>query len=199
MMNFADDNTPHATEETIDILLLNLHKDTSVLIKWFKDNYFCMNADKCHLLTCNYDKDVLLIVENEIIDCSNSVKLLGITIDKKNNFNEHVTKICKKVSAKLHALARISNFISHDKLRLLMKSFVESQFSYCPLVWMFHSRALNNCINKLHERGLRLVYKDLHLTFDELLRKDGSFTIHHRNCRNLQLKCIKFIIISHHL
>ena len=188
MTNFADDNTPHTAEETIDILLLNLHKDTSVLTKWFKDNYFCMNADKCHLLVCNYDKDVSLIGESEIIDCRNAIKLLGITIDKKLNFNEHVTKICKKVSAKLHALARISNFRTHDRLRLLMKSFVEFQFSYCPLVWMFHSRALNNLINKLDERGLRLVYKDLDFTFDELLRKDGSFTIHHRN-----------IIISHHL
>ena len=105
-----------------------------------------MNADKCHLLVCNYDKDVSLIVDREIIDCSNSVKLLGITIDTKLNFNEHVTKICKKVSSKFQALASISNFMSHDKLRLLMKSFVESQFSYCLLVWMFHSRALNNRI-----------------------------------------------------
>ena len=152
MTNFADDNTPHTTGETIDILLMNLQKGTSTLTKWFKDNYFCMNADKCHLLVCNNDKDVSLIVENEVIDCSNSVKLLGITTDKKLNFNEHVTKLCKKVSAKLHALARISHFTSHDKLRLPMKSFIESQFSYCPLVWMFHSRALNNRINKLHER-----------------------------------------------
>ena len=58
-----------------------------------------MNADKCHLLVCNYGKDVSLIVESEVIDCSNSVKCLGITIDKKLNFNEHVTKICKTVSA----------------------------------------------------------------------------------------------------
>ena len=145
MTNFAGDITPHTTEETIVILLLNLQKDTSVLTKWFKDNYLCMYAD--HLLICNYDKDVSLIVESEIIDCSNSVKLLGITIDKKLKFNERVTKICKKVSAKLHALVRISNFMSRDNLRLLVKSFVESQFSYCPLVWMFHSRALNNRIN----------------------------------------------------
>ena len=129
MTNFADDNTPHATEETIDIPLLNLHKDTTFLTKWFKDNYFCMNADKCHLRVCNYDKDDSIIVESEIIDCRNSVTLLGITIDKKLNFHEHVSKICKKVSAKLHALARISNFMNHDKLRLLMKSFVGSQFS----------------------------------------------------------------------
>ena len=133
MANFADDNTPYAIEETIDTLLLSICKDASILTKWFKDNFFRMNADKCHLLVCNYDKDVSLILENEVIDCSNSVKLLGITIDRKLNFNDHVSKLCKKVSTKLHALARISNIMSQDKLRLLLKSFIESQFSYCPL------------------------------------------------------------------
>ena len=120
-----------------------------------------------------------------------TVKLLGITIDKKLNFSEHISKLCKKVSSKLHALARISNFMYNDKLRLLMKSFIESQFSYCPLVWMFHSRSLNNCINRLHERGLRLVYKDPNLTFEELLRKDNSFTIHHRNLQKLATEMYK--------
>ena len=56
---------------------------------------------------------------------------------------------------------------------------------------MFHSRALNNRINKLHERGLRLVYKDTHLTFDELLRKDNSFAIHHRNLQKLATEMYK--------
>ena len=138
-------------------LLQNLYKDTSVLIKWFKDNYLQLNPDKCKLLISNYDKEISLILNNEIIECSSSVKLLGITLDNKLNFKEHISKLCKKVSAKLHALARISNFMSQDKLRVLMKSFVESQFSYCPLIWMFHSRTLNNRINKLHERALRLV------------------------------------------
>ena len=56
-----------------------------------------------------------------------------------------------------------------NKLRLLMKSFIESQFDYCPVIWMFHSRLLNNRINRLHERALRLVYKDSNLSFEELL------------------------------
>ena len=56
---------------------------------------------------------------------------------------------------------------------------------------MFHSRALNNRINRLHERALRLVYKDPHLTFEELLRKDNSFCIHHRNLQKLATEMYK--------
>ena len=136
-------------------------------------------------------KEVSIILENVIIDSSDSVKLLGITIDKKLNFNDHVSKLCKKVSTKLHALARVSKFMCQDKLMLLSKSFIESQFSYCPLVWMFHSRTLNNRINKLQERGFRLVYNDSHLTFEELLSKDNSYTIHHRNLQKLVTEMYK--------
>ena len=39
-----------------------------------------------------------------------------------------------------------------------MKSFIESQFGYCPLIWMFHSRGLNNKIIHLHEPSLGIVY-----------------------------------------
>ena len=58
-----------------------------------------------------------------------------------------------------------------------MKAFVESKFGYCPLVWMLRSRTLNNRINKLHERALRLVYKHDDCTFEELVEKDNSLTI----------------------
>ena len=63
-----------------------------------------------------------------------------------------------------------------------MKAFIESQFKCCPLVWMFHgNRGLNNAMNKIHERALRLIYSNTSSTYDELLEKDKSFKIHHRN------------------
>ena len=123
---------------------------------------------------------------------SQSVKLLGVKIDNEFKFKEHVTNICNKVSQKLHALARISSYMKVDKLRLILKAFIESQFQYCPLVWMFHSRALNNRINRLHERALRLVYRQPNLTFEELLIKDNAFSIHHRNLQKLVIEMYKF-------
>ena len=104
--NYADDNTPYTTDRKIDILLQKLYTDTSLLSIWFKDNFLQMNADKCHLLISNRDNDVSMILENEVIECNRSVKLLGVTIDNKLDFAEHISKLCKKVSSKLHALAR---------------------------------------------------------------------------------------------
>ena len=68
-----------------------------------------------------------------------------------------------------------------SKCKNLMKAFVTSQFNYCPLIWMFHSRELNNRITRIHERALRLVYQDNSLSFAELLEKNNSVTIHQRN------------------
>ena len=189
--NYADDTTPFTMDKTMDALLDSLEKDVSTIIKWFEHNYLKLNADKCHLLVSSHSKDIEINVGKEIIECENSVKLLGITLDNKLNFNEHVSNICKKVSKKIHALARISNFMCQNKLRVLMKAFIESQFGYCPLIWMFHSRTLNNRINRLHERALQLVYKNTNLTFQELLRKDNSFSIHQRNLQKLAIEMYK--------
>ena len=56
---------------------------------------------------------------------------------------------------------------------------------------MCHSRSLNTKINKLHERALRVVYKDDNLTFEQLLEKDNSVTVHHRNLRKLAVEMYK--------
>ena len=77
------------------------------------------------------------------------------------------------------------------KRKSLMKAFITSQFNYCPLIWMFHSRQLNNRINKIQERALRLVYKDNKLTFDDLLKLDNSVTIHQRNLQILATEIFK--------
>ena len=107
--------------------------------------------------------------------------MLGVNLEGRLNFDFHVNTLLKKASKKYHALAR-----EQKKRRILMNAFITSQFSYCPLVWMSHSRAMNNRINKIHEKALRLVYKDkTNLSLDDLLKKDKSVSIHQRNLQIL--------------
>ena len=75
--------------------------------------------------------------------------------------------------------------------RLVMKTFVFSQFNYCPLVWMCHSRKLNNKINRLQERALRIVYNDKSSTFYQLFEKHKSVIIHARNLQYLATEIFK--------
>ena len=74
-----------------------------------------------------------------------------------------------------------------------MKSFIESQFGYCSLIWMYHSRRLNNKINRLHERALRIVHRDYDNTFEELLSLDNSHTIYQRNLQKLAIEMYKVL------
>ena len=145
--------------------LLNGTKDKAgCVFSWFSVNYFKVNPKKSHFLS-TLNKQVDLNLDDLIIKTNKSQKLLVINIDHLFTFNEHVSKLCKKASQKLHAIARISSYLNKNKLRLIMNAFFSFQFGYCPFVWMFHNRRHNNKINRLHERMLRIVYKDYKSSF----------------------------------
>ena len=78
-----------------------------------------------------------------------------------------------------------------SKKRSILNAFILSQFSYFPLVWMFHSRKLNHRIYEIHERALRIVCNDHQCTFEELLERDNSFTIHERNLQKSTIEMFK--------
>ena len=118
-------------------------------------------------------------------------KLLASTIDRNLNFDDHAFTLCKKDGRKMSSLSRVSNYMSFGKKRLLLKAFVESQFGYCSLTWMFHSRKVNSKINHIHERTLRIVHKGNISSFEELLRKDKFFCIYHRNIQSLAIELFK--------
>ena len=114
-------------------------------------------------------------------------------MDNSLSFTEPVVDLCSKASQKLHALSRVAQIMRTGQRRVIMKAFINSQFGYCPLVWMFHSRILNNRINKIHERSLRLVYDDNLSSFEELLNKDDSFIIHESNIHTFAIELYKVV------
>ena len=72
-----------------------------------------------------------------------------------------------------------------------MNYFFDAQLNYYPLIWMLHSRCNNNKIKYLHERCLRLIYCDKNSSYEELVERDGSVFIHHRNTQNLATEIYK--------
>ena len=157
-------------ENTLQVLKGTEDK-AGCVFNWFSANYFKANPKKSHfLLTSN--EQVNLNLDDLIIKTSKSKKFLGINIDNFLTFNEHVSKLRKKASQKLHAIARISSYLNKNKLRLIMNAFFSSQFGYCPFFWIFHNKRHNSKINRLHERMLRVVYKDYKSSFAELLSED---------------------------
>ena len=191
--NYADDTTPYALD-LFDLKLENIAKlleeNADKLFDWFSNNYFKANPDKCHLLV-NTTGNIRINVRNETIITTQTKKLLGICFNSNFRFDDHVASLCKKASQKLNALTRVAQYMNLAQRRSIMKAFICSQFGYCPLVWMFHSTKINNRINSLHERALRVVYRDYKATFSELLSKDKSVTIHQRNLQLLATEIFK--------
>ena len=159
LANYADDTTPYDYDLELDKVIESLEKNIDKLFHWFSDNFLKANPDKCHLI--NTDENVALKIKNETVTNSSNEKLLGILFNNKFDFDEHVTSLCRKASQKLNALARVAQYMNLAQRRLIMNAFIFSQFGYCLLSWMFHSWKLSNRINNIHERALRIVYRDI--------------------------------------
>ena len=133
-------------------------------------------------------------------------KFLGIIIDRNLKLDQYILIQCKKAGRKIKALERVCTYLSLERSRTLMKAFVESQFVLFCFIWMFCQKSSNARINHLHKRALRIVYNDNESTFEDLLKKDNSVSIHYKNIRLLGIElyqvkipyqliqCLKFSI-----
>ena len=129
--NYADDMTIYVCGHKIEHIVSSLETDAQRLFKWFLDNNMKLNPDKCHLLIFG-EKNNNVSVQFGATTITESVeeKLLSVTLDKNLDFKNHVNTLCRKAGQKLHALARISNYVDVEKLRVMMNAFIISQFSY---------------------------------------------------------------------
>ena len=112
MCNYADDCSPYESSLSLNDTIQKLEDDCSHLINWYHNNYLKPNPDKWHLLLSKVGNEQFIIIENKKIMNSSEENILGVYFDNKLNFNHHLRKLCKKASLKLHALARLSSFMS---------------------------------------------------------------------------------------
>ena len=177
LYNYADDNFLSKPAPTINELVLHLKHDSKITIEWFRENAMQANPTKFQFMVISskdYVEIKISIDENTEITSEPHIKALGVTIDSKLNFSEHISIICKKAARQLNALARIARFLKTDSKMILYKSFVMSNFNYCPNVWHFCGKVNNNKLEKIQARALRILYKDYDSEYDELISKSNT-------------------------
>ena len=153
-----------------------------------------LNAKKCHYMCFGIGSENDDFVFDGIkLPNSCEEKILGVIIDNKLKFDPHIRNMCKKAAQKLGVLNRISSLLDPEKEKLVFNAVIKSHFSYCPLIWMFSSRRSNNLINRIHERSLRTVYNDTSSTFQELLQRNRSVSIHHKDIQTLTAEVFKVV------
>ena len=191
--NYAHDNTIFAFGKTFDEVTRKLQNGFLILDEWFFNNFLVLNSDKCQFMTLGTpNTPPNFKYKNIKIKNSASEKLLGVILYNKPDFKEHLNTICKKANLKLHALNRISRFLSPEQHVLIINAYIKSLFSYCPLARMFCYRRIMHKINKIHERSLRLLLKNYKDDFQDLLRCSGDISIHQRCINSLLTKVYKY-------
>ena len=148
------------------------------------------NPEKFQLSLFGIKEDHVLSIEIncDVIEMSDTVKLLGVTIDSKLRCNEHVKIICQKTSNKVKAFSRVVRYMEPQKASLLYNSFILTNFNYCPLIWMFCGKTMNDKVNSIHKCALRVLLNDYTSSFEELLHRNEEVTIHDKNLQKLMLE-----------
>ena len=188
--NFADDNTLYSCNKNLEYVFSNLKYDLRNVLDWFKINSMKTNPGKFQLMVLGL-KNIApfrLNVNGKIIPCSNEAKLLGITIVNELKFKKHLEDLCKKASYKLHALRRIRGCLTVEKARILANTFIDGQFNYASLIWMFAGKTLVNKICKVHHRTFQVVYNEYNKSYEELLQLNNNVSIHQRHLQYLPLE-----------
>ena len=131
LCNYADYTTMYSSDKNSNIVNGRLRHE------WLDVHYIVVNLDKRHFLTLDFNKAFPdFSIKNAIITNVTEEKILGIVIDNHLSFKSHMKKTCEKTNQKLSALARISKPITPTQRKKLTNSFINSQFTNCPLIWM---------------------------------------------------------------
>ena len=196
LYNYADDNTVSYSHKDIETLKETLISECLKLLKWFVDNQMQANPEKFQAISVG-KKTQSAMTNIEIADvsipCADHVKLLGIELDYKLDFDVQVTQICKKAARQLNVLQRLSNFLNEKSRFLIYKSFIQSNFNYCPLVWHFCSKTNTEKLEKIQYRALKIVFNDYVSNYATLLEKAQMPTLHISRLRCIAAEAYKCI------
>ena len=196
--NYANDNTLAYFSKTLSDLTGVLEEEARIALTWLKQNQMICNPEKFHAPlikkdqtnTCGEDVNI----QGKMIKSEETVKLLGIQLDYKLNFEQYISELCRKAASQLNVLKRLKQFIGFNDRKILAQSFVYSNFNYCPLVWSFSSAKSLQKIEKIQERALRFLYTDHLSSYGELLEKSERCTIHVSRLRVLCIEIFKTLM-----
>ncbi len=196
LLNYADDNTLSYVANTVDLLLDALKSDTIHALEWFDNNFMQANPNKFQVMFMKpfTNKTVFpkgIEIGDVTIERQTSVKLLGVTIDEKLKFNDHVIEICKKASKQLNIMFRFKSIFKQKEKDAIYKTFIIANFNYCPIVWNFCGTTLMKKIEHIQERALQFLLNDMKSEYHVLLEKLKYDTLHVRRIKAIACEVFK--------
>ena len=123
--NYADDNTLVHFSKTLPDLVKTLEEESNVSLDWLESNEMIANPEKFHALIVKKDRSdtsgIPFEMKDHNIQSKTDVKLLGIKLDNRLNFDPHIADVCKKAATQLNVLKRLKSSIGLEERKLLLK------------------------------------------------------------------------------
>ena len=132
-------------------------------------------------------------IDGNKIETTNSADLLGIHIDNKLTFDDHIFTLCNKASMQLNAIGRLKHYLCKKDLEVIINSFIYSDFNYCPLVWHFSSCKTLRKMEDIHKRCLRIIHNDYDSDYETLLKSSGLSTMQIKRIKQLAIEIFKTV------
>ena len=177
--NYADDNTLSHGSVSPNELAHTIEKHGNEITDWFKYNGMKANPDKYQTIVFGNRRDLpsSFKIKNVDLPCHDSVKLLGIHIDQTLSLNKHAIHVCQKASKQVNAMMRLCNVLDTSSKKAIYDSFIISNFTYCPLVWLMCSKVHLKKAEKIQCRALRFVYYDFKSPYEDLLSQGNHRSV----------------------
>jgi len=161
LFNYADDNTLSYSHNDPFKVKEVLEQGSNVSLHWFHENKMKANPSKFQAMVLNRKPvEISFQIGDDIIMPQECIKLLGVSIDSKLSFTEHISQLCKTAGKQINAMSRLSNVLSKDNKMLVLNSFIVSNFNYSPLVYHICGKGNSHKMEHVIERGLRIVCND---------------------------------------
>ncbi|KAL9970833.1 hypothetical protein ACROYT_G023280 [Oculina patagonica] len=199
---YADDHQIYHSGHDLGEVTSKLSESADQATKWYESNLLAGNLKKYQTLNIGCSKttdsgtSAVIYTNNQKIKTADTLKLLGVTIDSKLKFSEHVSSACIKASQRIGVLMRLRNLIPTKAKLQLYKSAVLPYLTYCHLVWHFCRASDARKLERLQERGLRAVYKNKHASYTDLLERAKLPTLANRRLQDI---CILMYKVKHRL
>ena len=132
-------------------------------------------------------------VKNNDLCPINEIKVLGVTLDDRLNFKSHVDDTCNRVSRQINSFKWFSKYLKVDRRLSVYKSFIQSNFSYCPVAWLFCGRKNSNKLEKLQECAPRIVFDDFSSSYEFLCERANTLPLFLYRLRFLGIEMYKRI------
>ncbi|KAL9985372.1 hypothetical protein ACROYT_G007767 [Oculina patagonica] len=129
---YVDDTTTYASDTNTAALELSLNQDLQKLSSWFSSNHLSINHNKTQTMLLGKSSDQPVFhLGGSPIDIKDSLKILGVLIDNKLSFKEHISAVLTKVYAKIGALRRLKRLVPADVALLLYKAYILPHMEHC--------------------------------------------------------------------